>query len=164
MGVHPSRSGAPGPGAGCASGRIYGCHEEHPRMSRKIPTISESADSVLPMDLIDRYRRSRGVDTIRGVAAQWWISRRLRTSGAASRTAREVLRRRVDGSRLSARQNADGRPGRRLIVCGDDPLAHRIVEELVRRYRVQVTVILPSRRRGHGPDIERVPGVDVVES
>ena len=75
-----------------------------------------------------------------------------------------MLRRRVDGGRLGTRQNGERRSGRRLIVCGDDPLAHRIVEELVRRYRVQVTVILPSRRRGHGPDIERVAGVEVVES
>jgi Trk K+ transport system NAD-binding subunit len=49
-------------------------------------------------------------------------------------------------------------------VCGDDPLAHRLVEELVNQYRVRVTVILPSRRRGHGPQISRMRSVTVIES
>jgi Trk K+ transport system NAD-binding subunit len=44
-------------------------------------------------------------------------------------------------------------PPRRLIVCGDDPLAHRLIDELVTRYGVEVTAILPSRRRNHGPQI-----------
>ncbi len=44
-------------------------------------------------------------------------------------------------------------PPRRLIVCGDDPLAHRLIEELVTRYGVEVAAILPSKRRNHGPQI-----------
>jgi Trk K+ transport system NAD-binding subunit len=74
-----------------------------------------------------------------------------------------VLRRRIDTGR-STRPGTDGVPRRHLIVCGDDPLAHRLVEELVHRYRVRVTVLLASRRRGHGPQIARLPDVRVIEA
>jgi Trk K+ transport system NAD-binding subunit len=50
-----------------------------------------------------------------------------------------------------------------LIVCGDDALAYRIVEELTARYGERVTVILPSRERSHAPRIARLPGVRVIE-
>lgn len=43
-------------------------------------------------------------------------------------------------------------------------MAFRLVEELVYRHRENVTVILPSRRRKHGPQISRVPTVRVVEN
>ena len=49
-------------------------------------------------------------------------------------------------------------PTRRLVVCGDDPLAHRLIEELVSRYSVEVTAIVPSRRRNHGPQIASLVG------
>jgi hypothetical protein len=45
------------------------------------------------------------------------------------------------------------RRGDHLIVCGDGPLSFRITEELTSRYGERVTVILPSRRRNHGPQI-----------
>jgi len=38
-----------------------------------------------------------------------------------------------------------------------------MVEELTVRYSEQVTVILPSAERGHGPQIARLPGVRVIE-
>jgi Trk K+ transport system NAD-binding subunit len=50
-----------------------------------------------------------------------------------------------------------------LIVCGDDALAMRIVEELTLRYDEEVTVILPSARRERGPMIARLPRVRLVE-
>src|SRR5204863_6143510 len=50
------------------------------------------------------------------------------------------------------------------VVCGDDTLAHRLVEELCRVHRYRVTVILPSRLRNHGPQIARIPGVRLVEA
>ncbi len=50
-----------------------------------------------------------------------------------------------------------------LIVCGDDALAFRIVEELTINYHERVTVLLSSRARGHGPRIARLPGVRVIE-
>jgi Trk K+ transport system NAD-binding subunit len=53
--------------------------------------------------------------------------------------------------------------GNHFIVCGDGPLAYRTVEELTSRYREQVTVILPSRRRNSGPRIAELPGVYVLE-
>ncbi len=53
--------------------------------------------------------------------------------------------------------------GARYIVCGDDPLTQRLVEELAVRYRLKVTVILPSRKTRQGPEIARLPGVRVVE-
>jgi Trk K+ transport system NAD-binding subunit len=53
--------------------------------------------------------------------------------------------------------------GNHFIVCGDGPLAYRIVEELTARYREQVTVIVPSRRKNSGPRISALPGVRVLE-
>ncbi len=50
-----------------------------------------------------------------------------------------------------------------LVVCGDDALASRMVEELTVRYGERVTVIPPSAHRGHGPIIGRLPGVRIIE-
>jgi hypothetical protein len=50
-----------------------------------------------------------------------------------------------------------------LIVCGDDALAYRVVEELTTNYGERVTVLLSARARGHGPLIARLPGVRVIE-
>ncbi len=50
-----------------------------------------------------------------------------------------------------------------LVVCGEDSFALRMVEELTVRYGEQVTVILPSARRGHGPFMARLPGVRLIE-
>jgi Trk K+ transport system NAD-binding subunit len=99
------------------------------------------------------------------VATESWIARSLR-SGGPRRTAqrgREVLRRQVDTTRLGLRTSGNGPPKRHLIVCGDDPLAHRLVEELVKRYRVKVTVILANARRNHGPQIDAL-GVRIVQA
>ena len=43
-------------------------------------------------------------------------------------------------------------------------MSFRLVEELVHRHNEAVTVILPSKRRNHGPQISRVPTVRVVEN
>ena len=45
-----------------------------------------------------------------------------------------------------------------LIVCGDDALAYRVVEELATNYGERVTVLLGSASRGHGPRIAQLPG------
>ena len=50
-----------------------------------------------------------------------------------------------------------------LVVCGDDALTARTVDELTTRYGQYVTVILPSVQRNHGPHISRLPGVRVIE-
>ena len=50
------------------------------------------------------------------------------------------------------------------MVCGDTPLAQRLVEELVTGLGEEVTVILPSKRQGHGRQIAQLPGVRVVEA
>ncbi|MEV0649338.1 NAD-binding protein [Phytomonospora sp. NPDC050363] len=50
-----------------------------------------------------------------------------------------------------------------LIVCGDDALAFRLVEELCEREE-QVTVLLRSKKRGHGPQIARISKVIVIEA
>ena len=42
-------------------------------------------------------------------------------------------------------------------------LAFRVAQELTTRYRERVTAILPSRRQGQGPQIDRLPGTKVVE-
>lgn len=50
-----------------------------------------------------------------------------------------------------------------LIVCGDDALALRIVEELTTKHDEEVTVILPSARGARGPEIARLQRVRLVE-
>lgn len=55
-------------------------------------------------------------------------------------------------------------PQPRFVVCGDNPLAHRLVDELISRYDAQVTVILQSRERNHGPQLDALPGVRIVEA
>lgn len=51
-----------------------------------------------------------------------------------------------------------------FVVCGDDPLAQRLVDELRLQVGADVTVIMPSKRRNHGPQIARLPNVTVVEA
>ena len=50
-----------------------------------------------------------------------------------------------------------------LIVCGEDALARRVVEELTTRYGQSVTVLLRSRDQGLGPQIASLPRVRVIE-
>lgn len=51
-----------------------------------------------------------------------------------------------------------------LVICGDTPLAFRIADELATRYLQNVTVILPSKKHNHGPQIARLPRVRVHEA
>jgi Trk K+ transport system NAD-binding subunit len=51
----------------------------------------------------------------------------------------------------------------RYVVCGDDALTYRLVWELAVRYGARVTVVLPSKKRNHGPQLSRLPGVRIVE-
>ena len=55
--------------------------------------------------------------------------------------------------------------GRRdhLVVCGEDGLACRVVEELTTRYGQFVTVLLRSAGQGLGPRIAALPRVRVIE-
>jgi len=64
---------------------------------------------------------------------------------------------------MPALPRRNDRRGDHLIVCGDGPLAYRIAEELTTRYGERVTVILPSRRRNHGPQISALPRIRVHE-
>ncbi|WP_203905009.1 potassium channel family protein [Virgisporangium aliadipatigenens] len=92
------------------------------------------------------------------MARDSWLARRLRAGGPPHRIVRP---------RSAAEEAEDDAPvpiAGHLVVCGDEPLAHRLVEELVTRYRRHVTVILPSRRRNHGPQIARLPNVRIVEA
>jgi Trk K+ transport system NAD-binding subunit len=49
-------------------------------------------------------------------------------------------------------------------VHGDSPLAHRLTSELLDRIGGEVTVILPSKRRNHGPQIARMDNVRIIEA
>lgn len=51
-----------------------------------------------------------------------------------------------------------------LVVCGDNPLAYRLVEELVTQIGDEVTVILPSAERNYGPRIAALPNVRLIEA
>ena len=59
-------------------------------------------------------------------------------------------------SRLAARRD-------HLVVCGDDALAARVIEELTTTYGEEVTVLLRSRELGQGPRIARLPKVRIIE-
>jgi Trk K+ transport system NAD-binding subunit len=72
--------------------------------------------------------------------------------------------RRLQSRIFDPRPDPDAAPRRHFIVCGDDPLAHRLVEELVLRYHRPVTVIMTSRLANHGPQIAALAGVRVVEA
>src|SRR4051812_28779556 len=47
-------------------------------------------------------------------------------------------------------------PAKRVVVCGDDPLALRLIGELIEQYGVHVTAVLPSTKRRHGAEIARL--------
>ncbi len=65
--------------------------------------------------------------------------------------------------RRAQRSDEDGTT-RRVIVCGDDPLAHRLIDELVSRYPVRVTAIIRDRHRNHGSRIAAIEGIEVIEA
>ena len=50
-----------------------------------------------------------------------------------------------------------------LVVCGEDALACRVIEELTTRYGQPVTVLVRSLSQGHGPRIAALPRVRVIE-
>ncbi|MGH3735997.1 MAG: NAD-binding protein [Micromonosporaceae bacterium] len=51
-----------------------------------------------------------------------------------------------------------------FVVCGDNPLAYRLIEDLTKKYGAEVRAIMPSRRRNYGPRIAEMSGVKVIES
>jgi Trk K+ transport system NAD-binding subunit len=51
-----------------------------------------------------------------------------------------------------------------LVVCGDSPLAHRMVEELAQRLDDDVVAIVKSRTSRHGARIAALGRVDVIEA
>jgi Trk K+ transport system NAD-binding subunit len=53
---------------------------------------------------------------------------------------------------------------RRFVVCGANPMAFRLVEELATRYDSRVTSILPPDPDPWGARIRQLAGIDVVES
>jgi Trk K+ transport system NAD-binding subunit len=53
---------------------------------------------------------------------------------------------------------------RHCVVCGDNPLAFRLADELVSRYGMAVTVIRPPAEGRTGPNPTGLPGVTIVES
>lgn len=59
------------------------------------------------------------------------------------------------------RGNGDNRP--HYVVCGQDPLAFRLVKELVAA-SAEVTVIVPSRPRPDGPDMRTIKGIRLLRA
>ncbi len=53
---------------------------------------------------------------------------------------------------------------RRFVVCGDNPMAYRLIEELATRYDLQVTAIVPPQPSRWGLRIREVPEVEVIEA
>ncbi|MDT7593976.1 MAG: hypothetical protein QOH45_3507 [Pseudonocardiales bacterium] len=56
------------------------------------------------------------------------------------------------------------RTGRHMVICGDNPLAHRLAAELVDQGVGRLTVIVRSGTRNHAPRIGALPGVRLVEA
>jgi Trk K+ transport system NAD-binding subunit len=63
----------------------------------------------------------------------------------------------VSRLREGIRGNGTGRP--HYIVCGGGSLAYRLVDELVRRHGLDVTVIQRRRPAQEEPDVATIPGV-----
>jgi Trk K+ transport system NAD-binding subunit len=82
---------------------------------------------------------------------------------SAQTVVRQVVRRAGEVRRRRPASESDD-IARFLVVCGDDPLAFRLISELVSRYSAEVTAIMPDRRLNHGPRIARLPNVRIVES
>jgi len=57
------------------------------------------------------------------------------------------------GPALPGQPSPPGASTGHMVICGDDALAHRLALELARLYGQRVTVVLPSLRQGHGPQI-----------
>jgi Trk K+ transport system NAD-binding subunit len=67
----------------------------------------------------------------------------------------------------TSRTHVSGEPTdrhRHFIVCGDNPLAYRLIDELVHTYDAQVTAILASRSANWAPRICQIPTVDVIDA
>jgi Trk K+ transport system NAD-binding subunit len=96
-----------------------------------------------------------------GVAADDF--RRLRSSAPelVAEARRRLLAQRDRISRSSRSGDGDAP---HYVVCGDDPLTFRLVEELALRYKRRIVVILRSRRRNHGPELRKIPGVELIEA
>jgi len=52
----------------------------------------------------------------------------------------------------------------RFVVLGDNPLAYRLVSELVSRFDAEVAVVLGHRHHNQGPKMAALPGVRLVEA
>jgi Trk K+ transport system NAD-binding subunit len=93
-----------------------------------------------------------------------WDAARLYDPGvpeeeSIARRLTDQMRRRLVIQRAVTNPGTPGDPERRrLIVCGDDPLAVRLIEELVNRYQADVVAIIPSRKRNYGPQIWKILG------
>ena len=59
-------------------------------------------------------------------------------------------------------EHSDGAERRRFVVCGNNPVALRLVHELVTQYDGQVVAIVGSEETEWAREIRRVPDVDIV--
>jgi Trk K+ transport system NAD-binding subunit len=50
------------------------------------------------------------------------------------------------------------------VVCGDNPLAYRLADELVTRYGMTVALIRPGTEEQRAPGVPDLPGVSIVEA
>ncbi|WP_432834301.1 NAD-binding protein [Dactylosporangium sp. CA-092794] len=87
------------------------------------------------------------------MTSESWLMRRLR--GNLPRVQAITRSWAVEQAEQPARHVVHG-PAKRIVICGDDPLALRLVRELIGQYGVHVTAILPSAKRRYGPEIARL--------
>lgn len=55
-----------------------------------------------------------------------------------------------------------GGPVSHYVVCGGNPLAHRLIRELIEQYEVPVIALVPDLTRDHGPRISQIAGLSAV--
>ncbi|MGI5246825.1 potassium channel family protein [Dactylosporangium sp. CA-139066] len=100
------------------------------------------------------------------MASESWLMRRLRGNLPRVQAITRPWSLPAAESEPAARHAVHG-PAKRVVVCGDDPLALRLCQELIEQYGVHVTAILPSVKRRHGPEIAKLladSGGRVVEA
>ncbi|HEX8626931.1 MAG TPA: NAD-binding protein [Catenuloplanes sp.] len=74
-------------------------------------------------------------------------------------------RRSVVARLRGARADAGPDPRPHYVVCGSDPLAYRLVNELIgASERARVTVIVPPRQRADLTDVGRIGGIRVIRA
>jgi Trk K+ transport system NAD-binding subunit len=150
---------------------VYQPLEEIGQHGMRLPLDERSSGSLLV--LLDGPASPRRLGRLRTV----WMPARLvaRDSNRSGALLTAVIKltstmansRRVGQRPVTVRMPgvaAEERDDPHCIVCGDDPLTYRLVEELALRYQRRVVVVLRNRLRNQGPELAKIAGVRLIEA